>query len=163
MKRIVVIGVVCYLAFALEFVFYNAFGPWGKPEFLILTVVFFNLYLGIRFSIIAAVFCGILKDASGIAPFGTYILVYIAAAFVTTFVRRYLYQQGSRFSRGLVAFFVVVVCFVIQAFLAGGNHEVRVHELLADIFVPQVLLTTLVATFVFQQLRDISVFFALKS
>ena len=159
----VVIGLVCYLAFASEFVLYNAFGAWGKPEFLILVVVFFNLYLGIRFSIISAVFCGLFKDACGIAPWGTYLLVYIAAAFMTTLVRRYLYQQGSRFSRGLVAFFVLVACFIIQASLAAANHDIRAHELLVDIFIPQVLTTMAVATLVFQQLRDLSVFFKLKS
>ena len=163
MKRMVVIGLVCYLAFASEFVLYNAFGAWGKPEFLILVVVFFNLYLGIRFSIISAVFCGLFKDACGIAPWGTYLLVYIAAAFMTTLVRRYLYQQGSRFSRGLVAFFVLVACFIIQAFLAAANHDIRAHELLVDIFIPQVVTSMAVATLVFQQLRDLSVFFKLKS
>ena len=56
MKRILVIALVCYLAFALEFLLYNFWGKWGKPELLILVVIFFNLYLGIRFSIIAAVF-----------------------------------------------------------------------------------------------------------
>jgi len=162
MKLIALIALVCYLAFAAEFVFYNAFGSWGKPEFLILTVVFFNLYLGIRFSIISAVFCGLLKDASGIAPLGTYLLVYIVAAFMTTLVRRYLYQQGSRFSRGLVAFCVIVVCFVVQAFLAAANHDIRGHELWVDVFIPQVLTTMAVATLVFQQLKDISVFFKLK-
>src|SRR5271167_4507660 len=108
MKRIAVIALVSYLAFALEFLLYNFWGPWGKPERLILVVIFFNLYLGIRFSIIAAVFCGIFKDSSGIAPFGTYVLVYIAGAYLTTCVRRYLYEPGSRFSRAVVTFFVVV-------------------------------------------------------
>ena len=126
MKRVAVIALLSYLAYALEFLLYNFWGPWGKPELLILVVIFFNLYLGIRFSIIAAVFCGIFKDASGVAPFGTYVLVYIAGAYVTTFVRRYWYQPGSRFSRGVVAFFVVLGCFIVQAILTSMNHEARV-------------------------------------
>src|ERR1017187_468470 len=119
MKRILVIALISYLAFALEFLLYNFWGHWGKPELLILVVIFFNLYLGIRFSIIAAVFCGIFKDASGVAPFGTYILVYLTAAYVTTLVRRYLYQPGSRFSRAVVTFFVVIACFIVQATLSN--------------------------------------------
>src|SRR5271167_611251 len=98
MKRVVVIALISYLAYALEFLLYNFWGEWGKPELLILVVIFFNLYLGVRFGLISAVFCGIFKDVSGVAPFGTYILVYIAGSYVTVFVRRYLYQQGSRFS-----------------------------------------------------------------
>jgi len=163
MKRIAVIVLVSYLAFMSEFVLYNALGTWGKPEFLILVIVFFNLYLGVRYSLIAAVCCGILKDASGIAPFGTYLLVYVAAAFTTTFVRRYLYEQGSRFSRSLVAFFVVVICFILQAVLTVMNHQMRLHALLADILIPQLLTTMAVSTLVFQQLKDISGFFKLKS
>jgi rod shape-determining protein MreD len=163
MKRILVIALVCYLAFALEFLLYNFWGQWGKPDLLILVVIFFNLYLGVRYSIIAAVFCGICKDASGAAPFGTYILVYIAGAYVTTFVRRYLYEQGSRFSRAVVAFFVVIGCFIVQAILTSMNHEVRLNELLVYILVPQLLTTMIAATYVFEQLKNVSVFFRLKT
>jgi rod shape-determining protein MreD len=176
MKRIAVIGFVCYLAFALEFLLYNFLGDWGhwlKPDFMILVVIFFNLYLGIRYGIIAAVFCGIFKDASGIAPFGTYFLVYIAGSYVTTFVRRYLYQPGSRVSRVVVTFFVVVGCFCVQAILllmpdthsysSNMNHVVYLREQLLYLLVPQLLTTLIVATYVFSQLKRISVFFALKS
>ena len=163
MKRVAVIALLSYLAYALEFLLYNFWGPWGKPELLILVVIFFNLYLGIRFSIIAAVFCGIFKDASGVAPFGTYVLVYVAGAYVTTFVRRYWYQPGSRFSRGVVAFFVVLGCFIVQAILTSMNHEARVGIQWLYLLFPQVLTTMLAATYVFEQLRNISNFFALKS
>jgi len=163
MKRILVIALVSYLAFALEFLLYNFWGQWGKPELLVLVVIFFNLYLGIRFSIIAAVFCGIFKDASGVAPFGTYVLVYIAGAYVTTLVRRYLYEPGSRFSRVVVTFFVVIGCFLVQAVLSNMNHEVHLGELFAYLLVPQLLTTMIAATYVFAQLKNISTFFALKT
>jgi len=163
MKRTAVIALITYLAFALEFLLYNFWGPWGKPELLILVVIFFNLYLGIRFSIIAAIFCGLLKDASGVSPFGTYILVYIAAAYITTLVRRYIYQPGSRFSRLVVTLHVMAGCFILQAVLLNMNHEIRFSELFAYILIPQVITTMLAATYVFAQLKNISTFFALKS
>ena len=173
MKRVAVIGLVSYLAFALEFLLYNFWGQWGKPELLILVVIFFNLYLGIRFGIIAAVFCGIFKDASGVAPFGTYILVYTVGSYITAFARRYLYQQGSRVSRVLVAFFVVVGCFIVQAILvlipdihsysSNMGYEARLPELLFYILLPQLLTTMIAATYVFEQLGNISTFFALKT
>ncbi len=163
MKRILVIALVSYLGFALEFLLYNFWGQWGKPELLILVVIFFNLYLGIRFSIIAAVFCGILKDSSGVAPFGTFVLVYITGSYVATFARRYLYEPGSRFSRSLVAFFVVIGCFIVQAILINMNHEVHLRELLVCVLVPQLLTTMIAATYVFAQLKNISIFFTLKS
>jgi rod shape-determining protein MreD len=163
MKRVAVIALISYLAYALEFLLYNFWGQWGKPELLILVVIFFNLYLGVRFGIIAAVFCGIFKDASGVAPFGTYILVYIAGSYVTIFVRRYLYQPGSRFSRALVAFFVVIGCFIVQAILTNMSHEVRIKELLFYILAPQLLTTMIAATYFFGLLKDISLFFTLKN
>jgi len=163
MKRIAVIALVSYLAFALEFLLYNFWGAWGKPELLILVVIFFNLYLGIRFSIIAAIFCGVFKDSSGIAPFGTYVLVYISGAYVTTLVRQYLYQPGSRFSRGFVAFCVIVGCFIVQATLSNMYHEIHLGELLIYCLVPQLLTTMIAATYVFEQLKNIGNFFTLKS
>ena len=163
MKRVVVIALVCYLAYALEFLLNNFWGPWGKPELLILVVIFFNLYLGIRFSIIAAVIGGVLKDSSGIAPFGTYVLVYIAGSYMTTLVRRYLYQPGSRFSRAVVTLLVVLGCFIVQAILTNMNHEVRLNDLLECLLFPQLLTTMIAATYVFGRLRNIGVFFALKS
>jgi rod shape-determining protein MreD len=162
MKRIAVIALVSYLGFALEFLLYNFWGPWGKPELLTLVVIFFNLYLGIRFSIIAAFFCGILKDASGVAPFGTYVMVYIAAAYVTTLVRKYLYQPGSRASRVVVVFFAVAGCFLVQLILSTMNHDVRLGEHMLYLLVPQMLTTLIAATYVFEQLRNISNFFSLK-
>jgi rod shape-determining protein MreD len=163
MKRVAVIGLVSYLGFALEFLLYNFWGQWGKPELLMLVVIFFNLYLGIRFSIIAAVFSGIFKDASGVAPFATYILVYITAAYVTTLVRRYLYQPGSRFSRIMVVFCVVAGCFIVQVILSNMNHEVRLKEQLLYLLFPQMLTTMIAATYVFGQLKNISNFFSLKN
>ena len=166
MKRILVIALVSYLAYSLEFLLYNFWGPWGKPELLILVVIFFNLYLGIRFSIIAAVFCGLFKDASGVAPFGTYVLVYIAGSYVTTLVRRYLYEPGSRFSRAVVTFFVVIGCFIVQAVLTNmytGAGHLGPQQLLIYILVPQLLTTMIAATWVFAQLKSISLFFTLKN
>lgn len=162
-KRTAVILVLAYVLFLLEFVLYGAFGPWGKPELLVLLFVFFNLYLGIRYSIIAALAAGLLRDAFSASPFGTYIFVYVLAAYWTTFVRKYFYQPGSRFSRALVAFFVVLACFLIEACLHLMEHQVRFDEALMYVLLPQLVITMLVATVVFHRLRDVCVFFSLKS
>ena len=163
MKRAAIIALVAYLAFALEFLLYNFWGQWGKPELLMLVVIFFNLYLGIRFSIIAAIFCGLFKDASGVAPFGTYLLVYIVAAYLTTFVRQYLYEPGSRFSRIVVTFFVVLGCFIVQVLVSNMSREMRLVDLFVYLLVPQLLTTMVAATYVFGQLKNISTYFVLKS
>ena len=111
----------------------------------------------------AAIICGILKDSCSITPFGTYVLVFMGGAYVTTFVRRYLYQPGSRFSRALMAFFSVLGCFIVQAILLAMNHDVPLTDLVIYILVPQLLTTMIAATYVFGQLKNISTFFALKT
>ena len=159
MKRVVVISALAYAFFLAEFVLYNTFGRWGKPEFLVLLVVFCNLYWGIRYSIIAAFICGILKDAFGVEPFGTFLFIYAVAAYLTTFIRRNLYQPGSRVSRVMVACLVVVGCFLISLFAHSLQHEVRLTEALTFILMPQLVTTVIVATIVFHRLRDLVVRF----
>ena len=154
MKRAIAIGILVYIAFLLEFVLYNAFGAWGKPELMALVVVFCNLYWGIRHSIWAAFIAGMLRDAFCTEPFGTYLLVYITAAYLTTLIRRNFYQPGSVFSRGVVAFFVLIAVFIMEALLHMRFFEVRWGEAVGYILVPQALATMAVATFVFHRLRD---------
>ena len=99
MKRIAIIALLAYLFFVIEFILYDLFGPWGKPELVLLLVVFWGLYSGIRYSIVAALVGGLLKDIVSPMPFGAFLFVFLSAAYLTTFVRRTLYQPGSRFSR----------------------------------------------------------------
>jgi len=163
MKRVAVIALVSYLALVLEFLMYNFWGKWGCPSLSILVVIFFNLYLGIRFSIIAAVFCGIFQDSLGLSPFGTHVLVYVAGSYATTLVRRYVYQPGSRFSRAVVTFFVVVACFGVEAVLTNMSHELQLGALLTNVLIPQLLATMIAATWIYAQLKNIGIFFKLKS
>ncbi len=153
-KRLLFIALIVYCAFLIEFVLYNIFGVWGKPEVMMLVIIFCNLYWGIRYSIWAAVFAGLMRDAFGIQPFGTYVLIYIAAAYLTTYIRKNIYQPGSRFSRAMAAFFIVVGCFILEVFLRLRQHEVRLSEAVLCILMPQLITTMVAATVVFQSLRN---------
>ncbi len=161
MKRWLAIAVIVYLAFLAEFVLNNAFGAWGKPELLVMVIVFCDLCWGIRYSLWAGAIAGILKESFSIDPFGTYLLVYIAAAYLSTFVRRNLYQPGSRFSRALVVGLVVIGVFTMETLLHMRLFEVRLLEAMGFIFVPRLVLTTVAVTFVFQYLRQASYKFKL--
>ena len=154
MKQALAIAILVYLAFLAEFVLFNTFGRWGRPELLVLAVVFCNLYWGIRHSIWAAFIAGMLKDAFSIEVFGTYLMVYITAAYLTTFIRNNFYQPGSRFSRAVVTFFVLVGIFVLETLMHMRFFDVRVGEAVAYILVPQVVATMVAANFMFQALRD---------
>ena len=156
-KRLVLIAVLTYLFFILEFILNGSIGGWAKPELLLLLVVFWGLYSGVRYSLVAAVLGGLLKDVFSILPFGTHLFVFIAAAYLTTIVRQTLYQPGSRFSRAVVTFFVLIGCFLIEMMLYVMNHDIRFADLLLNILLPQILTTMVVVTFVFHWLRDIAV------
>ncbi len=156
-KRLVLIIALAYFFFVLEFMLNGALGGWAKPELLLLLVVFWGLYSGVRYSIVAAVIGGALKDSFSILPFGTYLFVFVTAAYLTTIVRQTLYQPGSRFSRAVVAFFVLIACFIIEAILYLMHHNVHLSDLFLNIFLPQVVTTMVVVTFVFHWLRDIAI------
>ncbi len=156
-KRVLAIAVLMYIAFLAEFVLYNAFGSWGKAELIVIAVVFCNLYWGIRYSLWAAFVAGVLKDAFSTEPFGIYLFVYIVAAFLTTWIRQNLYQPGSRFSRAVVTFFVLLGIFILEMFIHMRSYEVRLPEAVAYILVPQMALSMLLVTFVFHSLRDMVV------
>ena len=156
-KRVIAIAAVVYLFFIAEFVHYNTVGMWGKPELMVLAVIFCNLYWGIRYGIWAALIAGLLRDAFGIQPFGTYLFIYIAAAYLTIYIRKNIYQPGSRFSRAMAAFLVVTGCFILEIVLRLRQHEVRLPEAVCFILMPQLLTTMIAATFVFQGLRNLVV------
>ncbi len=156
-KRLCLIVLSAYIFFVFEALLNDIGGIWLKPELLLLLVIFWGLYSGIRYSIVAAVISGLLKDMFSILPFGTYLFVFVAAAYLTTFVRRNLYRPGSRFSRAVVAFFVLIGFFLIEVALYLMHHDVRLTELFFNIFLPQLVTTMLVVTFVFQRLRDVAV------
>ena len=153
MKQYLTITLFVYLAFLLEFVLFNLFGSWGKPELMVLLIVFCNLYWGIRHSLWAAVVAGTLKGAFDIEPAFTYVLIYISAAYLTTFFRRYLYQPGSRFSRMVVVFFILVSIFLMELLLHLRTMQVRFAEAALFILFPPLVLTMAVATIVFARLK----------
>ena len=57
MRQILVIPLLCYLFQLFEYCLFSLFGRWGDPHLMLLLVIFFNLYSGIRFSLWAAL-CG---------------------------------------------------------------------------------------------------------
>ena len=160
-KRVTVIVVLAYVFFVFELVLNAILGSWGKPELLLLLVIFWVLYSGIRYGIVAAVVSGLIKDMLGVLPFGTYLFVFIAAAYLTTWVRITLYQPGSPFSRAVVAFCVLVLSFLIQTMLYLMHHDLHGGELFFNIFLPQLVTTMVAVTFVFYRLRDLAVWLKL--
>lgn len=153
MKRILIILGLTYLFFLLEFLMFNAFGRWGKPNLLIILIVFLNLYLGIRHGLICAFMAGFLKDAFSTQVFGVYIFLFMASAFLATILRRNFYRPGSRLSRLVVTAGVLTFFFLFQAVIYSMDMDLDLHGSLQYVFLPELVSTMICATYVFRQLK----------
>lgn len=156
MKRILTILITSYCCFLAEIALFNNFGAWGKPELLILVVVFFTLYLGIRYGIVTAVIAGLLRDGMSISPAGTYLFTYLCVAYMITYIRRFIYQPGSRFSRIVMAFFGIIVAIIVRLTVVSSPQDYELNDLFIDILAPQLVTTVIAATFIFNYLRQMS-------
>lgn len=157
MRQILFIPLICYLAFLAEFACFNLFGRWGDPQWLLLVLIFFNLYSGIRFSLWAALCAGVLMDCFSTMPFGTHIFAYVVCACVSLGVRKYCYERGSDISR------VWMVCCVVSAHtLVMGLTQKMVYEevqwidVLRAIWLPEIIVTAAVSILFFNRLRDMA-------
>jgi rod shape-determining protein MreD len=142
-----------YVFFLFEFLLFNAFGSWGKPNLLIILIVFFNLYLGIRYGLMAGFAAGVLKDAFSTQVFGIYIFLFMVCAFLATILRRNFYRPGSRVSRLVVTGGVVILFVLCQAILFAMNTDIEWSGVFTNVFLPELTATMLCATIVFTRLK----------
>ena len=155
MRQVLLIPVICYLALLAEFSLFNLFGRWGDPKLLLLVVVFFNLYSGIRFSLWAALWCGVLMDCFSTMPFGTNIFAYVVCAYVSLAVRKYCYERGSEISRLWMVLCVVTAHTVVMGLIHKMTfEEVQWLDVWRGIWFPEVAVTAIVSIVIFNLLRD---------
>jgi rod shape-determining protein MreD len=152
--QIFIIPLICYLALLVEFCLFNLFGRWGTPQLLLLVVIFFNLYSGIRFSLWAAFWAGILADCFSTMPFGTNVFAFVTCAYLSTLIRKYAYERGSALSKRWMVFALVTAHTVIMGLLHNMIFdEVHWADVLGGIWLPQALTTVMVTLFVFERLQ----------
>lgn len=162
MKQFWIIFSLVYAAFLLETSLFNSLGAWAKPEILTLLVVFLTLYLGIRQGIIAAVLAGFWRDGLSLQPWGFYTIAYVSVAYAIIYVRQFIYQPGSRLSRVVMAFFGVVIAFSVQGVLLSRQLDFGLDEMIVDVVAWPLLLTVLISTWLFAQLKIFCEFVRLK-
>ncbi len=157
MRQILTIPLLCYIFQLFEYCLFSLFGRWGDPHLMLLLVIFFNLYSGIRFSLWAALCAGILKDCFSTMPFGTHIFSYMVCACLSTFIRKYWYERGSPFSKLMMVLAVTTAHALIMAFIFKMVfEEVRWMDVVGSVWLPEVLASMVVALFVFDRLRDVA-------
>lgn len=159
MKRLSFILVLTYLFFIVEFLLSSAFGRWGTPNLILLLIIFFNLYLGIRYGLLTAFCAGIFKDSFTIGVFGTNIFLFMSCAFLATVLRRNFYRPGSRLSRIMVTAGVVTAFVLAQVLLRSMDQDLDFGDIFQFVFLPEIFLTIVSATFVFNKLKELAVRF----
>ncbi len=153
MLRILIITFLSIVFYLIEFFLFNLLGRWFTPNLLLILVVFFNLYWGIRFSLLTAFLAGFIQDSFSIDPFGSNIFTLIICAFLITLIKRYLYQIGSISSRVLMVFLVSILHVLVYGLLNAMSGIVDLRDVILYVMLPQVLITTLVANYVLSRLR----------
>jgi rod shape-determining protein MreD len=153
MRKIIFV-LTCVLAFFLaEFFLFNMAGRMFMPNLLLLAVIYFNLAFGIRYSILAAVMAGGLKDSFSIGIFGLNIFSFVFCAYMTTVLKRYLHYVASRRSRLLLVFFITVINISIHFLLQSRFGNMDVLQALKFVFIPEILTTLVVTSFIFTELK----------
>ncbi len=154
MRKIIIIIVLSFLAMIGEFLLYNIFGFWFKPNLAIILIAFFNLTWGIRYGIMAAVACGILKDSFSASFFGLNIFSFIVSVYVVTFIRRYFYYLGTRSSRVRIIFVVCVINVMVQYMVHVTLSTVNFWPMVGSILLPEVITTMLVCSYLLKHLKN---------
>ncbi|MBF0331320.1 MAG: rod shape-determining protein MreD [Candidatus Omnitrophica bacterium] len=153
MRQILIIPILCYIFQLMEYCLFTLFGRWGDPHLMLLLVIFFNLYSGIRFSLLVAICGGILKDCFSTMPFGTHIFSYMVCACLSTFIRKHWYERGSPVSKLMMVFMLTMAHTLIMAFVFKMVFEdIRMFDVFAGIWLPEMITTMVVALFVFEKL-----------
>lgn len=151
MKKILSVILLTVLFFYIEYLFCGLFSRKYAPNLILLLIIFINLTLGIRYSLVVAAFGGIIKDSFGIHFFGFYVFSFIFSAFMTTILERYILQKGSRVS---LFFLICVICTIniLTQWALSMNFD-QLTQFFEQIFFPEIIATLIATNFTFKQLR----------
>lgn len=149
MKKVLWIFAGCILLFLVEAVISNVFGSWLKPNFLILFIVFVNLYFGVRHGLWASVVAGVLKDSFGIGLFGSHILAFVLSSYLVVLIKHYMLHLEAIYLKWALAFTLTLLNIVILYFIQVLFIQVNFKEALWFIAVPQLVTTTAVGPYCF--------------
>ena len=147
MKKVFWIFIGCILLFYAEALVGNVFGNWLKPNFLILFIIFINLYLGTRYGLWAAFVAGILKDSFGVGLFGSHIFAFVLSSYLLVLVKRYMLHLEALYFKLALVFTIcllnVVILYCIQVLFV----QVNFNEAVWFIVIPQLVTTTAVGPY----------------
>ena len=154
MRNIFFIGLGVWICFVLEYFFAQWLPVWLRPNMLLLLVIFFNLYRGIRHSLLVAFFAGVLQDSFASQLFGLNIFLLMMSAYLTTFLKMYIYEIGAPLSRLFLVFLISFLYVLIGALMRVIFMPVNFGDVFRYIMVPQVFATTVMSLSVLKVFRQ---------
>ena len=154
MRNLIIITVLVFVFFFIEYFLFNVVGTWAVPDLLLLLIIFFNFYLGIRYGIYAAVLAGLIKDSFMIGVFGIHLVSFVVCSYFIAFLQKYVYARGSTLSRFIVIFAACTLNILLQFILQSAFVPVNFFEVFRYIYLPEVFLTLLISPYVFDKTKQ---------
>lgn len=154
MRKMLGVIFLVYASFVAEGIFFQFIGRLFNPNILIILIVFFNLTRGIRYSLFAAFVAGIIKDSYSTYPFGIYTFSFMLCAYLTTFIKMYIYQPGVPALRILLVFLISAINIVVQYFLFLMATTISAVDMFTHLLLPEVLATTIITTYAFRKFKQ---------
>ena len=154
MYQFLIIAFSVYVCFGIESLLNALGGGCFTPNLLIILIVFFNLYRGIRYSLLTALVAGLLKDSFGVAAFGLNTTTFIASAYLASLLKLYTYQAGVSGSRVLLVFCICSVNITLQYLVNMMFSTIEFSRAFTHIFVPEIMVTTALTPYVFRKFKQ---------
>lgn len=154
MQKIFTILGFTLVCFFIQNIVSQFFGGWVRLDLLVILIVFFNLYRGLRYSLLAAFFAGLLMDSFSANLFGLNIFSLMSCAYLTTLFKRYIYQMGSVSSRVLIVFLGTLINVVIHYIVNLMSASIDFSQAFMYVFIPEIITTTLLAHYCFEKLKQ---------
>ena len=154
MGKVAVITFFVVVAFVIESLLFHLVGRWATPDLELLLVMFFNMYFGIRYGLVTAVLAGTIRDSFSIGTLGVNVCSFIVAAYMTTILKQYIYHMGSRLSRYILIFLIIIINAIVHYYLYRALvGTLSPGQVFRFVFLPEAVVTLLVAPFVFEGLK----------
>lgn len=154
MRNILLIGIGAWICFIVEYFLSEWFSPWLRPNIILILLIFFNLYRGIRHSFLVAFLGGMIKDSFAATPFGLNILTFLICAYFTTLLKMYIYEATSSRLRIFLIFIISILCVLTRFWIRLIFVPVDFWEVFRHILLPEVFATTVISLFAFRLFKQ---------
>ena len=153
MRKFLLIACLVVIFFIAEFCLFNLIGRWMVPQMLLLLIVFFDAYWGIRYGLLTAALAGLIKDSFSINIYGENFWAFIVCAYLATVLRKYLYHVNSDSQRIMLVGLLIIANFLLQylARVFMGLNDLKTG--IVYILLPQLVLSLLITNPFFYHLK----------